>query len=338
MEFKTFWKKLSLTEMIEDESSGEETYREVAETFESMADDEAEHKRKLEEMKEKKQVEKPGPSIHSAKWDRCVADLKDKKGVNAYAVCTAQLGEESFKSEMTKSEVELAKKELKKAIDTMAAGGVPKSLLAEQDLEGETKKAMTDQVIDYKGFKIEIYINKQTGEKGYLAAGQHFYSLQDAKREIDSFVEERKKYTKSEDKAYVIEIEYRCKEDKEWKKTSYSVKSRSDDEAKQMAVQMFDNEFNYTKNPNSPVDVPVFSAKYFIRSEGVNIKKSMVDSSGKKIETIEEKAKEADSIEEKQDLVSKLKDIQEKRQKSEIDSRKNNNMASFKNNWFKNHE
>ncbi len=46
-------------------------------------------------------VEKPGEATHSAKFDRCVADVKAKgSGANAYAVCTAQLGGEAFKSWM----------------------------------------------------------------------------------------------------------------------------------------------------------------------------------------------------------------------------------------------
>jgi HK97 family phage prohead protease len=43
-------------------------------------------------------VNKPGEGTHSAKWDRCVEDVKrNNPSANAYAVCTAQLGEESFR-------------------------------------------------------------------------------------------------------------------------------------------------------------------------------------------------------------------------------------------------
>ena len=166
--FKENWIKKGITADIKDESEGAEHYRHLASEYTEMAEDEEGHKAKLEEMKAKKnasseadgvdhpsddmskhttnitqEISKPGPSIHSEKWDRCVADLKGKPGVNAYAVCTAQLGESSFKSieEMSKAELDMAKSELEKAIGIAAAGPVPNSLLAEQDLEGETRKA-----------------------------------------------------------------------------------------------------------------------------------------------------------------------------------------------------
>lgn len=43
-------------------------------------------------------IYKPGEGTHSAKWDSCVEDVKrNNPSANAYAVCTAQLGEESFR-------------------------------------------------------------------------------------------------------------------------------------------------------------------------------------------------------------------------------------------------
>lgn len=36
--------------------------------------------------------------VHTAKWDRCVTDVKRKKTVrNPYAVCTKSMGKESFR-------------------------------------------------------------------------------------------------------------------------------------------------------------------------------------------------------------------------------------------------
>ncbi len=90
---------------------------------------------------------KPGPSIHSSKWDDCVKNVSvSNPSANAYAVCTAQLGEESFKSEhrdlaYVKSEISKAKKEMNK-VGISIAGPVPNSLLAEQDLEGKTKSTI----------------------------------------------------------------------------------------------------------------------------------------------------------------------------------------------------
>ncbi len=91
-------------------------------------------------------IQKPGPSVHSEKWDRCVADVKAKNpNANAYAVCTAQLGEESFKSQ--------------EEIDKMGlegAGSIPKSLLARQDLKGSTEKAEDAEYSDSTKAKEEI--------------------------------------------------------------------------------------------------------------------------------------------------------------------------------------
>ena len=88
------------------------------------------------------ELHKPGPAIHSEKWDQCVKDVKSKNsGANAFAVCTAQLGEESFKSEYrhlsyTKSLINKARK----GMGIGFAGPIPSSLLARQDLEGEEKE------------------------------------------------------------------------------------------------------------------------------------------------------------------------------------------------------
>lgn len=107
-------------------------------------------------------VEKPGPSIHTSKWDECVADVKSKNpGANAYAVCTSQLGDESFKSEFrglayTKSLIKNAKREMAKDVGVGFAGAVPNSLLARQDLEGtkirttKSDKASNDKLYQLK--------------------------------------------------------------------------------------------------------------------------------------------------------------------------------------------
>lgn len=43
-------------------------------------------------------ISKPGAGTHSDKWDRCVADVRARGGVDSpEAVCTASLGEESFR-------------------------------------------------------------------------------------------------------------------------------------------------------------------------------------------------------------------------------------------------
>lgn len=89
----------------------------------------------------KNAVEKPGASIHSEKWDRCVEHVKaNGNGANAYAVCTSMLGEESFKSIMTKEEYNSKMDEYMHKLGISGAGPVPESLLARQDLEDEALK------------------------------------------------------------------------------------------------------------------------------------------------------------------------------------------------------
>jgi DNA-directed RNA polymerase subunit RPC12/RpoP len=56
------------------------------------------HKKDCPEKSAGQDIYKPGEGTHSDKWDRCVEDVKrDNPSANAYAVCTAQLGEESFR-------------------------------------------------------------------------------------------------------------------------------------------------------------------------------------------------------------------------------------------------
>lgn len=43
-------------------------------------------------------VEKPGDATHTAKWDRCVRNVEAKGTGNAYAICTAAMGADSFKT------------------------------------------------------------------------------------------------------------------------------------------------------------------------------------------------------------------------------------------------
>lgn len=121
------------------------------------------------------QVSKPGPSIHTDKWDRCVADINAKGGANAYAVCTAQLGETAFKSEYrhlsyTKSLIEKARKELVK-MGIADAGGVPNSLLARQDLEGTKvdKDFATFAVVDDSGKEVATYTSRKEADDAVRA-------------------------------------------------------------------------------------------------------------------------------------------------------------------------
>jgi hypothetical protein len=101
---------------------------------------------------EKARVEKPGNTMHTAKWDRCIAHVKQNNpGADPYAVCTAMLGDESFKA-MDEAEfnglIDKALENIEKdnfgigGIGIAAAGPIPRSLLARQDLEeSSTKKS-----------------------------------------------------------------------------------------------------------------------------------------------------------------------------------------------------
>ncbi len=81
-------------------------------------------------------VEKPGNSTHSAKWDRCIEEVKASgKGKNAYAICTAAMGDESFKSMDDSTFDEKIKTYLHK-LGIAGAGPIPNSLLSKQDLVG----------------------------------------------------------------------------------------------------------------------------------------------------------------------------------------------------------
>lgn len=86
------------------------------------------------------QVEKPGDSPHTTDWDKCVLDVQSKNPKsNAYAICTAKLGEQAFKSQYrhmayVKTQIKKARQEVEK-MGVGTAGAIPNSLLARQDLE-----------------------------------------------------------------------------------------------------------------------------------------------------------------------------------------------------------
>lgn len=97
-------------------------------------------------------LQKPGGSTHTARWDRCVSHVKENSpGADPYAVCTAMLGDESFKA-MDEAKfdaiIDKALEEMEKdnfgvgGFGIAGAGPIPESKLARQDLEGSsTKKA-----------------------------------------------------------------------------------------------------------------------------------------------------------------------------------------------------
>lgn len=99
-----------------------------------------------------KLLQKPGGASHTAKWDRCVSHVKSSNpSADPYAVCTAMLGDESFKA-MDEAKfngiIDKALEGMEKdgfgvgGFGIAGAGPIPESKLARQDLEGSsTKKA-----------------------------------------------------------------------------------------------------------------------------------------------------------------------------------------------------
>lgn len=91
-------------------------------------------------IKKDQLLQKPGGSTHTAKWDRCVAHVKSSNpDADPFAVCTAMLGDESFKAMDEQEFNGLIDKALGQ-IGISAAGPIPHSKLARQDLEGSSTK------------------------------------------------------------------------------------------------------------------------------------------------------------------------------------------------------
>lgn len=117
---------------------------------------------------EEENLGKPGPSIHTSEWDSCVQDVKAGGNAdNAYAVCTAKLGESAFKSQYR--HLEYVKSQIKKARKEMGvgfAGNVPESLLAAQDLLGEyqdddEEREETEKLPDNSTYKADVASNDE---------------------------------------------------------------------------------------------------------------------------------------------------------------------------------
>lgn len=120
-------------------------------------------------------LQKPGESTHTPKWDRCVAHVKSSSpGADPYAVCTAMLGDESFKSMEDSTLFKTIDKALEKlgSFGIAGAGPIPHSLLAGQDLEGTTRKSI-------EGFTSrDMLIERiKSNQKGTVAKGSTFKDL-----------------------------------------------------------------------------------------------------------------------------------------------------------------
>jgi hypothetical protein len=140
---------------------------------------------------------------------------------------------------------------------------------------------------------------------------------------------------KSEDKKYKVEIEFRKKNEPEWQTVMYEVMARSDDEAKNMACELFNNEYNMITTAMGDLQPMPYNQCYMIRGEGVNIKKSIkkgvIEQTSKKLEDLVEDASKVNDKKEKSALVDKIAATQEKRQNAIINARKH--VSGFKEFW-----
>lgn len=95
-------------------------------------------------------------AAHSAKWDSCIAQVQNgRSDADPYAVCTAMLGTEAFKSMDNNSFKDKIKFYMQK-LGIAGAGPVPNSLMASQDLEPTTEKSIQKST-DIQNFSVWYY-------------------------------------------------------------------------------------------------------------------------------------------------------------------------------------
>lgn len=117
---------------------------------------------------------------HTDRWDRCVEHVKgNSPGADPFAVCTAMLGDESFKAMEEPKFNEMIDKALEQmgkdsfgigGIGISAAGPIPESKLARQDLEGSTTKKSFGSFTPADTLVSRIRAN----QKGPMAKGSSF--------------------------------------------------------------------------------------------------------------------------------------------------------------------
>lgn len=114
-------------------------------------------------------LQKPGGSVHTAKWDRCIEHVRStNSGADPYAVCTAMLGDESFKAMDEVQFNGMIDKALEKlgSFGIAGAGPIPESKLARQDLEGSTTRKFSPTV--------ELVSRIKANQKTPMAKGGSF--------------------------------------------------------------------------------------------------------------------------------------------------------------------
>ena len=299
-------------------------------------------------------VAKPGNTAHSAKWDRCVEHVRENgDGGNAYAICTAMIGNESFKSMsddafMEKVEEYIArlgiyksKKKLGKDVGTSFAGESPNSLLARQDLE-RTDQMSKDSEHD---ITIEIFNGSELSSEKARALVKGIMD----NPEPYAFVAMNGPYVAGDGFSYTDLMLQDTKGDMGIIHL-YSVPFQS---AKSMLTRM--------KKTRTPVDVAehyngnaiynVESGQYMVAGpngsertflsiadarqfiDDHKIFKGTVERTGEQLKEAQADAEDARTIQQKESVVDNIKAIQERRQKATIAARQGETKKSFKELW-----
>lgn len=275
------------------------------------------------------EISKPGNSIHSEKWDACVREVKTQRAdVDAYAVCTSQLGESSFKAidTMTKSELRQAMSELRKAMDIEDAGPTPFSLLARQDLESKTTRKSDDE--------------------------KFFSDARNNSEDNSRLNEEKKVFTNPEDEVPVI-----VPRNEKLDIVTNEVVPLTDEEAQALANQRVVEFCDFVSIVKELVELHGFEEhkanaivriavteddskksifqprKKSIHEQSQALKKDALTAASNKLKEFKQEAEEASDEEEKSQIVSNIKSTQIKRQKAEINARKNE--GGFSKGWKK---
>lgn len=248
-------------------------------------------------------VEKPGNSTHTAAWDRCVEHVKNEKGSkNAYAICTAAMGNESFKSISADDpdfikEVDLFMEKLGIA----GAGPVPNSLLSRQDLERETVKF--SKHIRHEGDKWNLY-SRKTGK-------------------LISSHSTREGAVKQEE---AIEANKVQKDGS----ASFSVWYSDDDGNNKCEV--YNNMIDAEASADQLKELGYKNV--YIHSSQDETEKGRVESTGKQLNNAVRAAKQVDDSEDAETIADRIKNIQLRRQKATIAARSKESVGkSFKDVW-----
>lgn len=272
-------------------------------------------------------VEKPGEATHTAKWDRCVEEVKAKGGgADPYAVCTAMLGDDSFKA-MNDDDFVKEVDEFLHKLGIAGAGPVPSSLLSRQDLERSTRKSSA--ILRKSDSDHEMTIEIHNGSEEATKDGSSSISV--VYHDLDGN-EKCEVYTNGIDAAAA---EARLKEAGFKDVKCITSAEKAGDVCWVIRTNGMEYARFYAKNEAEECLAMLTSQGQFavmVREEVV-AEKGAVEQTGKQLANVVRQAAKAESTEEKDDLVTNLKAIQLKRQKATIQARTKAARGSFKEVW-----